>query len=359
VTVRSQIEIPTWTIVKVALAVTTVWLITRLWDQILLLFIAVLIAAALEPAAEWLEQRGWSRGRSVLTLLGAFVGVVGLLFVLLVPPLVDQGTRLAENMPGYVEDVRGLLDDYPWAQNWLQDNADQGAADPSAILDGVVTFGTGIFSGIANLFILLALTTYLLLDGDRVFAWLTQPLTPSRRERAARVRVEIRRVVGGYVRGQLITSASFGIFTFVTLSLAGVPQPLLLAVLAALLDAVPLIGATVATVPAVLLGLTVSLPTALVVLVLFLVYQQVENYLIAPRAFRNTLQISSLAVLIAVTVGSALLGIIGALLALPVAAAIPAIARVWGKDLPGEPPAPWPSPVEPEGADETPSATPS
>src|SRR5262249_49986631 len=182
------------------------------------------------------------------------------------------------------------------------------------------------------------------------FAWLTDGLSARRRARAKRVRREVSRVVGGYLRGQLITSVLFATFAFVTLSIAGGPEPLLLAVLARVFDALPLICATLPTIPPVLLALTVSVPTAVVVLVLFVAYQQLENYVIAPRAYQNTLQISSLAVLIAVTIGSALLGIVGALLALPVAAAIPAIVRTWNDDAPvlPKPAGPWPAESEPD-----------
>jgi predicted PurR-regulated permease PerM len=156
-----------------------------------------------------------------------------------------------------------------------------------------------------------------------------------RRERARRIRREVSHVVGAYARGQLIVSSLFAVFTFVTLTVAGTPEPLLLAVLAAFLDAIPLVGATIATVPAVLLSLTVSIPTGLVVLALYVVYQQVENYLIIPRVYRGALQIPSLAVLVAVIIGSTLLGIIGALLSLPVAAAVPTVLRAWREESPG------------------------
>ena len=136
-------------------------------------------------------------------------------------------------------------------------------------------------------------------------------------------------MVGGYLLGQGLTSLLFGVFAYAVLRLLGVPQPLLLAVVAALADAVPIAGVLIATVPAVLLALTVSVPAAAGVLLLYLGYQQVENYAIVPRVYRGTLRIHGFAVLLAVLVGAQLLGILGVLLALPVAAAVPAVARVW------------------------------
>lgn len=132
------------------------------------------------------------------------------------------------------------------------------------------------------------------------------------------------KVISGYVVGQLITSALFGVFAFVTLSLLGVPQPLFLAVVAAVADAIPIAGVLIATVPAVLLALTVSPPAAGAVLVAYIAYQQVENYVIVTRADRSTLQISSFAVLI----GGTLPDVIGVLLALPAAAVVPVIEKI-------------------------------
>ncbi|HET7035564.1 MAG TPA: AI-2E family transporter, partial [Thermomicrobiaceae bacterium] len=317
-----------------------IWLLGRLWHQVLLFFIALLIAAALDPLMLRLERHGWPRGLAVASLMAVFVGIIALLLTLVVPPVIQQGERLAENLPGYVEDLQGMLAGYPTVQEWLQQNANQTAGDPKAIFGGVLSFGTGIFSGIASILILIALTVYLLLDGPRLFAWLTGSLSPARAYKAERMRRDVSHVVGAYVRGQLIVSTLFGIFTYITLSLAGTPEPLLLAVLAAFLDAVPLVGATLATVPAVLLTLTVSPAAALIVLAIYIVYQQVENYVIIPRVFRGALQIPSLVVLVAVIVGSGLLGIVGALLSLPVAAAIPALVRAWREVPPAAPQAP-------------------
>ena len=158
-------------------------------------------------------------------------------------------------------------------------------------------------------------------------------------------------MVSGYVVGQLITSALFGVFAVIVCLALSVPQAILLAVLAFIFDAVPIVGAILATAPAVLLALTVSPTAAVILLVLYVVYQQFENHFIVPRVYQQTLQISAFGVLIAVVIGAKLLGIIGALIALPVAAAIPVIERIWREEQPpapdpteiGLPPAPWES----------------
>ncbi len=330
--VTTRIEIPNRTIAKVMLIVAGLWLLDRIWPILLLLMIAGFTALALNPAVVWLEAHRVRRGRGVAVVGLAFVAAITVLALVVVPPLIDEGTSLVENLPDYVDRGQELLNTNPAVRDWLQEHADAGAADPQAILNRVLSFGTGIASGIANLITVIALTVYLLLDGPRLYRWILGFLSPALAAKVERARPDVSRVVSGYILGQLITSTLFGIFTFTVLSVAGVPEPLLLAVLAAFLDAIPLIGATAATIPAVLLSLTVSLTTALVVLALYVGYQMFENYVVTPRVYRGTLQISSLAVLLAVLIGAALLGIIGVLLALPTAAAVPIIFRIWRED---------------------------
>jgi predicted PurR-regulated permease PerM len=138
------------------------------------------------------------------------------------------------------------------------------------------------------------------------------------------------------VIGQGINSLTFGTFAFITLTILGVPETLLLAVLAAVFDAVPIVGVPIATIPALLLALTESWQTAVIVLIAYTIYQQFENYVMVPRVFGNTLQVSSLSILVGVLVGGQLLGVIGIILSLPITAAIPVLERVWNEELPEE-----------------------
>lgn len=327
--VITVIELPRRTIVTIVLVVGFIWLGWQLWSLGVLLVIATLLAAAGDQFVQRMEQRGRSRGQAVGILLTGVVVALAVLGLLVVPPLVVQGQRLAEGLPDYVDKLNHLLDGFPTIQDWLQENADQASLEPGQLFGSFLSIGTGVISGIANIIITLALTFYILLDGPRLFEWSISRLSPEQQDRARRVRVEVTRTVGGYVRGQSIVSLCFGIFTLITCSIAGVPEPLLLAVLAAMLDAIPQIGATLATIPIVVLALTVSPLTAIIVLALFIAYQGVENYVIVPRVFGATLQIPAIAILLAVLIGARLLGVVGALLALPIAAAIPAVVRAW------------------------------
>jgi predicted PurR-regulated permease PerM len=253
---------------------------------------------------------------------------------LLIPPLVDESKELYKRLPGLVERSEGLLQQrYPNLYQRLQEFADRqaegGSLEIPFSLPDILSIGVGIASGIGDLFVALVMTAYLLLDGQRVYRWSVRYLPDSQEAKVRQAIPEISHVVSGYIAGQVLTSMMFGVFSFLLLTVLGVPQAIFLAVLAAIMDAVPIVGVAIATVPAALLAFTVSLTAAVIVVAAYIVYQQIENHIIVPKIYSDTLKISSFAVLVAVVIGGELLGIIGVLLALPIAAAIPVVERIW------------------------------
>jgi predicted PurR-regulated permease PerM len=328
--------IPTRTIVRVVVAIFLIWLIIQLWHVLLLVFIAFLVAAALSPVVHRLEQRGWSVGAAVGAIILVVAVSIGVSVWFLVPEVVSEGQVLVDKMPEYIDRGQVFLKRYPAlnerVQGYFAPSADGGEA-PTVPVSRVIEIGNTVVQGLLNAFLVLVMAVYILLDGERVYSIISRYLNPVQQIKFRRAMPEIVSVISGYVIGQLITSLLFGIFAFVTLTALGVPQPLLLALLAAFMDAIPLVGVPIATVPAVLAGLTISVPTAIAVLVLYTIYQQIENYLLVPRIYGRTLNVSPLTVLIGVLVGGELLGIMGVLLALPLTAAIPIFARLWEEEV--------------------------
>lgn len=348
--VRARLEIPPRTFLTVAIGIFLIWLLIKLSSVLLLVFMAMLLTAALDPVVTRLEKQGWTRSRAatviIATLIVLFVGSLALV----IPPIVSEGRQLASDLPSYVERAQPYFKNHPDAYAKLQDLVNRRAKDPSLYLSHAQAVGIGVGSAVTQLLLLISMTAYLLIaDGERLLFWLFRYLPHHQREKIRKALPDISKVVSGYVVGQFITSALFGIFAVIVAFALGVPQAILLGVFAFVFDAVPIIGAVLATAPAVLLALTVSPTAAVIMLVLYVIYQEFENHIIAPRVYQQTLQISAFAVLIAVVVGAQLLGVIGALIALPVAAAIPVIERVWREEQPaapdpvelGLPPAPW------------------
>jgi predicted PurR-regulated permease PerM len=333
---RTRLEL-TWPTVAKAIVVLVagsivLHLIGILTPVLLEFLVALLLTAALTPPVNWLIRRGIPRVAAVAIVMGGIGGLIALGIGLITPTLVDEARALASGLPHYVDRAQGLLRRYPSLDTRIRSAASSSSAHPGSLLPYVLTAGTGVFTGITDTITVIVMAAYLLAGGERSLAYVMHYLPPSFQAKTRRAVPDIVHVVSGYVLGQAITSLLFGVFASVVLSIAGVPQPLLLALLAAILDAVPIIGVLVATALPVLLALTVSTTTAVVVLILYLVYHQFESHVLVPRIYGRTLGISSLAVLVAVLVGYRVLGILGVLIALPLAAAIPAIERAWRQE---------------------------
>ncbi len=328
---KTQIEIPMRTVARIILTLALIWLVVNLFSVILTFIIALMLTAALAPAVNWLEQRGVKRLLAVTITMGLVLAGIGILVFLLLQPIIDEGRQFIDEFPTYVDDLsRRFNTNLPDLYDRIQNNAQQLTAnDLAGPLENVVSVGRSLFTGATRVLLVVVMTAYLLSDGRRIYQWSVRYLPDDQEDKVRRALPEISQVVSGYVVGQLATSFLFGLFSYGILTAVGVPQALFLALIAALLDAVPIIGATLATIPAVLLALTISPTAGIVVLIAYLIYQQVENYVIVPRVYRGTLHVSSFAVLIAILIGSELLGVMGALLALPVAAMIPVVERIW------------------------------
>lgn len=351
-----RIEIPTHTILKVIGTLVIIWLLMQVLTILMLLFLATLFCLALLPPVRRLEHQGMPRVAAAasvyLVLLLAAIGFFGLI----VPPLIDQGDSLIENAPDYAENFGDILDRYPGVREQIDnltgasENEPEGAEPEgeevvAAAVDAqTVTVGAGrvlavaasIVGGVANAFFVIVLTFYLLIEGERTWRYFARLMKPRLRYRFHRLGPELTNVVSGYLIGQAINSTLFGLFTYVSMLYLGVPEPLLLAIIAAAMDAIPIVGVPVATLAAMTLALAVSWQTSLIVLVLFIVYQQFENYVLLPRVFGNTLQVSALSILVGVLIGGQLLGVLGIILSLPLTASIPVIERVWREVVPPE-----------------------
>lgn len=334
--VVTRIEIPVRTIVSVVLTLFGIWILLQIWDIFLLVFLAFLLAVAMLPLVRRMENNGTPRALAAGVIFLILIGMIAGFFIIIVPPLVAQGTNFVNNFPDYLTQFERFIRQYPGLyQRYVEfQETSENAEAFTPPWGQILSVGSGVVVRVANAFFVLVLTFYLLLEGERSYRFLARYFTPRLRYRLRRAFPEITRVVSGYVVGQLINSVAFAAFAFVTLLITGVPEPLLLAVLAGVLDAVPIAGVPIATIPALLLAATVSWQTALIVLIAYVAYQQFENYVMIPRVFGNTLSVSSLSILVGVLIGGQLLGVLGIILSLPITAAIPVIERVWVEEVP-------------------------
>jgi predicted PurR-regulated permease PerM len=322
------------TIVAVAVVLEVVWIARHVLTWIL---ISLFLALALNPAVEWLQRRGikrrgWATAITYVLALGVLVGI-GLTFV---PTLVNQVNDFVQKLPDYAHDIThgqgrlGFLETKYHIQERIEAAVKDGGATKVLGLSGVaVSVAKGVITIVVATVTILFMTFFMLLEGPK---WVERfyGLLPERsRPRWRKVGGDIYRTVGGYVTGNLLISLIAGGLTTLVLLIMGVPYAVALGLIVAILDLIPLAGATIA---AILIGIVAflhSIPAGIVVVVFFVVYQQVENHLLQPVIYGRTVQLSPLAVLVSILIGAELAGILGALGAIPVAGSIQVLIVDW------------------------------
>jgi predicted PurR-regulated permease PerM len=309
-----------------------------------LLFIAVFIAVALGPAVDIWQRTGMKRWMAILATYLSLLAAVFVVGLLVVPPIVNETNKFVSHVPTYIQDLRKnkQIRDYDQKYHVTQKLQTSAAKLPSKLGSAVGALRdvtVGVFSALVQLITVLVMTFFLLLDGARVAEWVFRELGPVRGPRWRKIAENVYRSVGGYVVGNLAISAIAGITTWLVLSLLGVPFAVPLAVLMAFFDLIPLVGATIAGFVIGIVAAIHNFPTAPIVWLAFLIaYQQVENNLLQPVIYRRTVQLHPLLVLVAVLIGASLLGVLGALVAIPVAGAFQIVARDWWELRKARPP---------------------
>ena len=300
--------------------------ILAMGQVLVLIALAITIAVGLDPAVVFLVRRGLPRGFAVTAVLVLALAVFAGFLALAIPVLVNQATTLANELPGYLHSLNnkatflGKLNERYHVVKAIQKLLDKGGS--SAIAGGVLGFGKVVLDLVGAVVVVLVLSIYLLADLPRVKRGLYQLAPRSRRPRMVLLTDEIMTRIGGYVLGNLLTSFIAGFGTWAWAMIFGIPYAFLLGFLVALLDLIPVVGSTVGGIIVALIALTISLPTAIATGAFYLVYRFAEDYLLTPKVMARTVQVPGLVTVIATLIGGTLLGIVGALIAIPIAAAL-------------------------------------
>jgi predicted PurR-regulated permease PerM len=305
------------------------------WHVITWILIALFLALALNPAVEFFEQRGLRRSlASVLVFLLA-LATFAALGALLIPPLIDQVEEFVAAVPDFVQDLtagRGplgfLQDDYQIVDKVREAIEERGAGGVLGITNASLAVAYGVVSFVVGVITIAFLTIFMLLEGPRLVGRFRDALPEQYKPRWDRVSGDIYRTVGGYVGGNLLISLIAGITSAIVLYVLGSSYAIALAVVVAILDLIPLAGATLAAIiVSTVTFIELGWIKGVIVIGFFVVYQQLENHILQPVIYGRTVQLSPLTVLIAILIGAELVGILGALAAIPVAGIIQAIAR--------------------------------
>lgn len=309
------------TIIIAAIVLFLLYIIfTQLFDVVLLVLVSLIGLATLNPIVDWVEDRGLPRGLVVANIFLLILAAIVLVGFLIVPPLFDQISSLLTNLPSYVNHLRAFLAahgvDRRFTSQLNQINV------PSNLAGHVLSASTAALSFLATAGTITIVTVYLIIDARRMDKALYNRLPAKYHHHARYLLATLQDVVGGYIRGQIVTSTAIALFTLILLLILRVPNAIALSFVAAIGDVIPVIGVFIIIIPLALAALTVSTQTAIIVIIALAVYVWLENNVLFPNVYGKTLSLPPVVVFLAVIVGGKLLGFAGAILSLPLTAGL-------------------------------------
>ena len=308
----------------VAITAGVIALLFKAGSLLTLIGMALFIAIGLDPIVSWLTRRRVPRWLAVVIVLLGVVAIIAAFLALAIPRITGEATALVHQLPHYEKELQnhnselGKLNAKYHVEARLSSLI---SSHGGSLVGGVLSVGEVVLSTVSSLLLVVVLSVYFLggLPRMKLFGYRLVPA--SRRPRAILLGDEIFSRVGGYVLGNALTSVIIGVGTAVWMLAWGIPYPFLLAMFVALIDLIPVVGSYIGGAAVVLVALTVSLPVAIATLAFMIIYKLAEDYFIVPRVMGRTVQVPPTVTLVAVLIGGTLLGIIGALVAIPVAAA--------------------------------------
>lgn len=305
-----KIEISYKTIVFTVVFLLFLWLLSLIKDILLIFFISTILMVALEPSVKTVEKWGLPRGAAILLLYFVSISFLGIAVAGVIPPLADQTAILANRLPGYLSQI-GVLG---INREVIADQVSQLGSLPTNLLNFIIS----IFSNIASLIVLGVTTFYLLIERVRMEDHFTKFFGRSVAKEIMKVMIKVEERLGQWIRGELALMTVVGLLSYSGFRLLGMEFALPLAILAGLLEVVPNFGPTIATIPAVLLGLAISPIYGLAALSWSFLVQQIENNFIVPKVMQKATGLNPLVVIISLSIGFRFAGVAGAVLAVPV-----------------------------------------
>jgi len=309
-----KIEISHRTIVFTVIFLLVLWLLYFLRGVLIILFLALILMAALNPLVDRLERWRLPRALAIALIYLLIFSVIGLAIWGVIPPLVNQTQNLTSRFPSYLESLKWLGVDKEVVYNQLNQLTEQLGVISSGIIRTFVSF----FQNLINIVVLLVISFYLLLERKNLGRYLLRFFGDNAEKTGIRVMDEIEKRLGGWIRAEIVLMIIIGLLTFIGLTLLGIDYALPLAILAGFLEIIPNIGPFISAIPAVLVALFISPLMALAVAALYFLVQQIENNFIVPQLMAKECGLNPLITIIALIAGFKLGGVIGAILAVPV-----------------------------------------
>ncbi|MCX6795850.1 MAG: AI-2E family transporter [Candidatus Falkowbacteria bacterium] len=314
---KMEVSISPRTVRNILLILVGIFFLWKLSDLVILLITALMVATALNPAVEWLNKKLSRVLSAALVIIGL---ILPLIYVLgaVVPNFISQFPEISQK-------VTAVLNNADFLPSYFRniDLSQYFQNSSSYILESTKLVSNFFFQAITFIFMVF----YLLIDGAALHRLVAMSISGKNRARVEKLSAELSKISGQYIRGNLLISLICASVTFIGLEVLHVPYALPLAIFAGIFDLLPLIGSTIGAIPSVILAFTVSPWTGLLAIAMFLGYQEVENDILAPNIYNKVLNLLPFMSFIAVIIGTVMLGVAGAFLALPIAAGIPTVIK--------------------------------
>ncbi|MFH0927992.1 MAG: AI-2E family transporter [bacterium] len=323
-----KLEISTLTILKIVGTLLALWVAYSIREVFAIFFVALVLSALISPLAAHLEQRKIPRGLAVLIIYVGLLVLIGVALIGLIPPIINESGQLIGNSVNLVKFIYDQIKSWPVLGSALSD-IDSIQSGLQALQAGLTKGVPGIFStlqdlagGLAAFVLVLALTYYLVVE-ESAFWRFFRSMTPHRYHvYLGDLLMEVQKKMGAWLRGQIVLGLTIGFCVYIGLRILGVPYALVLAFFAGLMEFIPYIGPIISAIPAVLIALSTSVFQGVLVVLMYMVIQWCENHLLVPTIMRRAIGINPIVSILALLVGAKLGGIVGAVLAIPVATAI-------------------------------------
>lgn len=335
---KRKIEISTLTILKIIAILIGLWLLWKIFDVILILFVVIIITATLSPTVDWLSEKKVPRILAVILIYILALATLGGVAYLIIPPFIEQIKELALNLPQILAKISPSLSlikeqyiEQPSFVAILQKTLEALSDQLTQFSINIFSTAQGFFSGLIVTLAIFVLTFYLLLEKDSLKNLLESILPKEKKENTFAVLRQVRVKWGAWVRGRLLLSVIVGFIVYVGLAILQIPFALTLAILTGLLDFIPYIGPIIAGVLAVIIAFFISPWLGLAVLILYIVVQLFEFIVLVPKIMQKVVGLSPVTIIIALLIGAKLAGILGIILAIPAAAGIAVLFSEWKK----------------------------
>lgn len=310
-----RVEISYKTVVFTVTFLIGLWFLIQIKEIITLIFLSIILLSALLKPVEWLNSRRVPRILSVLLVYIAVIIIISLAIGIIIPPLVAQSSDFISRLPQIVSSINNIVTFYKIP---VEDVSSVVTQQFEEIIGNFISISRAIFSSIFALLTMFVFTFYMLLEWKSFVRLIASPFSGKQEKKIISVVAKVENGLGKWVRGQLTLSLIVGILTYIGLTILGIPYALPLALIAAIFEIVPIIGPIFASIPAILVGLTIAPFLGLAVASLFLIVQQLENNLIVPMVMSKVIGLQPPVVIVALLIGAKLAGIGGAFLTVPI-----------------------------------------